>query len=170
MTNSLPKISCLIVTSDRPKLLRRSVHSFIKQIYPNKELVVVDNGVNSIRSILNEFNISDLTYEYIEPSTDIILGNLRNISFEKASGDILTCWDDDDWFYPERLGKQYKALEIDYGTCCLKGNLFHVDYAEYSENPYRGSLPHGSPSTIMHYHDSEIRYPSLPCEEDTLYI
>lgn len=170
MTDSLPLLSSLIVTSDRPRLLKRSVHSFVEQTYPNKELVVVDNGTKPIRSVLDEFHIDKMRYTHIEPSKDILLGDLRNISLEEASGDILACWDDDDWFHPKRLEKQFQLLKQGYRACCLHGNLFHVATDEFLYKPYRGSLPDGSPSTIMHYKNNNIRYPSLPREEDTVYL
>lgn len=164
------KVSCLIVTANRRKLLKRSLYSYKNQTYPNTELVIVDNGEETVRDLLSDFEPSRFQYVRIEPSADNILGDLRNISLEHATGDFLTCWDDDDWFHPERIETQMAVLKEGYDACCLTGNLFHIDTETFMEHPYRGSLPEGSPSTILHRRNDEIRYPSLPREEDTVYL
>lgn len=165
-----PKVSCLIVTANRRELLKRSLYSYKNQTYPNTELVVVDNGHETVKDLLSDFEKDRVQYVRIEPSPDNILGDLRNISIEHATGDYLTCWDDDDWFHPNRIKVQLSVLNEGYDACCLRGNLFHIDTDKYMEHPYRGSLPDGSPSTILHKRNDQIRYPSLRREEDTVYL
>lgn len=164
------KVSCLIVTADRKQLLKRSLHSYKNQTHPNKELVVVDNGHDQIEELLVDFPSSEVKYIRIEPSPDNILGDLRNVSLDEATGDYLICWDDDDWFHPERIEIELQTLKQGFDACCLTGNLFHIDSEKFLEHPYRGSLPNGSPSTIMHRKNDHIRYPSLQREEDTVYL
>lgn len=164
------KVSCLIVTADRKKLLRRSLLSFKKQTHPNKEVVVIDNGHETVDDLLTDFPADQVNYVRIDPSPDNILGDLRNISLENATGDFMICWDDDDWFHPERIEVELNALKEGYDACCLTGNIFHIDNEEFMEHPYIGLLPEGSPSSIMHRRDDDIRYPSLPREEDTVYL
>lgn len=164
------KVSCLIVTADRKELLKRSLHSYKNQTHQNKEVVVVDNGHERVDDLLKDFNSDEVRYIRVEPSPDNILGDLRNISLEKATGDFLTCWDDDDWFHPERIEIELKTLKQGYDACCLTGNLFHIDTEKFMDHPYRGALPNGSPSSIMHRRSSEIKYPSLRREEDTVYL
>lgn len=164
------KVSCLIVTADRKELLRRSLHSYKNQTHPNKEVVVVDNGHVRVDDLLADFDSEEVKYIRIEPSPENILGELRNISLEHATGDYLTCWDDDDWFHPERIEVELQTLKQGYDACCLTGNLFHIDTDEFMNHPYRGALPNGSPSSIMHRRNSKIRYPSLRREEDTVYL
>lgn len=165
-----PLVSCLVVTADRKTLLQRSLHSYKNQTYKNTELVVVDNGIEPIEKLLNDFNSERVQYVRVEPSEDLVLGDLRNISLSKANGDYLICWDDDDWFHPKRIEIELQTLQKGYDACCLTGNLFHIDTEEFMEHPYRGSLPKGSPSSIMHRKSNEIRYPSLSREEDTVYL
>lgn len=164
------KVSCLIVTADRKNLLKRSLHSYRRQTHSNKELVIVDSGMEPVDSLLTDFDSSELKYIRLEPSPEYVLGDLRNISLEHATGDYLTCWDDDDWFHPKRIEVELQVLKQGYDACCLTGNLFHIDTAEFMKHPYRGSLPNGSPSSIMHRKNDEIRYPSLKREEDTVYL
>src|SRR6056297_1886410 len=119
------KVSCMVVTADRKELLRRSLHSYKNQTHPNKEVVVVDNGHVRVDDLLADFDSEEVKYIRIEPSPENILGELRNISLEHATGDYLTCWDDDDWFHPERIEVELQTLKQGYDACCLTGNLFH---------------------------------------------
>lgn len=169
-TPASDKVSCLIVTADRKPLLRRSLRSFRRQTHRNRELVVVDNGREPVEDLLADLPGDRVRYVRMDPSEDHILGDLRNISLEHATGDYLMCWDDDDWFHPDRISIQLAALDEGYDACCLMGNLFHIDDAELMDHPYRGYLPNGSPSSIIHRRDPDIRYPSLPREEDTVYL
>ncbi|MDZ7773416.1 MAG: glycosyltransferase family 2 protein [Balneolaceae bacterium] len=165
-----PKVSCLIVTADRRALLRRSIRSWSRQTYSNRELVVVDNGKDTVEDLLEDLPGDQVQYERIDPDGDLVLGDLRNISLDQATGDFLMCWDDDDWFHPDRISVQLESLGEEYDACCLLGNLFHINTPQLTDHPYRGYLPDGSPSSIIHRRDPEIRYPSLPRQEDTVYL
>lgn len=169
-TSGTSKVSCLIVTADRRHLLKRSIDSFRNQTHSNREVVVVDNGHDTVEDLLADIPDHQVQYVRVDPDTDLVLGDLRNISLEHATGDFMICWDDDDWFHPKRIEVQLGALEEGYDACCLEGNLFHIDTDTFVEHPYRGALPDGSPSSIIHRRNPDIRYPSLPREEDTVYL
>ncbi|MDX1617534.1 MAG: glycosyltransferase family A protein, partial [Balneolaceae bacterium] len=161
--NSTPKVSCLIVTADRRELLKRSLYCYQNQTYSNTELVVVDNGHDTIEDLVVEYvNGEEVTYVRVEPSPDNILGEMRNISLEHASGEYLTCWDDDDWFHPDRITVQMDTLrDGGYEACCLTTSLMHLDNEKFMHHPYKGTLKAGVPPSILHRRDDEIRYPSL---------
>lgn len=168
--NKDDKVSCLIVTADRNKLLKRSLYSYKRQTHTNKEAVIIDSGRHPVEDLLTELDLKEVKYIRVEPSPKNILGDLRNLSIEHATGDYLTCWDDDDWFHPKRIEVELNTLKRGYDACCLTGNIFHINTEEFKEHPYRGSLPNGSPSSIMHRRNNEIRYPSLNRDEDTVYL
>ena len=46
------------------------------------------------------------------------LGQLRNLGIEAADGRYFCQWDDDDWYHPQRLSKQYNYL-VAAGNNCL---------------------------------------------------
>jgi glycosyltransferase involved in cell wall biosynthesis len=164
------KVSCLVVTANRKDLLRRSLLSLKNQTHKNIELVVIDNGEETVDELMEMFPEEQVNYTYIQPSPDNILGDLRNISLEKATGNYMICWDDDDWFHPKRIETQLNVLNSGFDACCLEGNIFHIDTPDLINHPYIGRLPDGSPSSIMHRRDDEIRYPSLRRGEDTVYL
>lgn len=166
-----PKVSCLMVTADRRALVKRSLHCYKKQSHPNTELVVVDNGHDQIDDLLEDFDESTVNYIRLKPSPDNVLGEMRNRSLEAATGEYVTCWDDDDWFHPDRIKIQLNRLQQDsYDACCLTTSLMHLDSKEMMHHPYKGTLPGGVPPSILHRNDPGIRYPQLNRHEDTEFL
>ncbi len=164
------KVSCLIVTANRKQLLRRSLFSLKNQTHKNIEVVVVDNGEEKVEDLMDLFPKEQVNYTFIPPSPDNILGDLRNISLDNATGDYMICWDDDDWFHPKRIEVQLQSLRSGFDACCLEGNIFHIDSPDLIDHPYIGHLPDGSPSSIIHKRNDQIRYPSMQRGEDTVYL
>jgi len=169
-SDSGDKVSCLIVTANRKELLCRSLYSLKNQTHKNLEVVVVDNGEEKVEELMEMFQDDQVNYTYIHPSPDNILGDLRNISLDRATGDYMICWDDDDWFHPKRIEIQLETLKNGFDACCLEGNIFHIDSPDLIDHPYIGRLPDGSPSSIMHRRNDHIRYPSMRRGEDTVYL
>ena len=102
----VPLVSCLMPTRDRPDLAVRAVGYFLAQDYPNKELVIVEDGI----PILAELLPVDSRVRLV--SSDVIrsVGTMRNQSCELARGEILVQFDDDDWHGPTRVSEQVKSI------------------------------------------------------------
>ena len=159
-----------MVTADRPQLMKRAIHCFNSQTYPHKELIVVDDGKMDLSPALKKQVSGEFQYIKLDSTKNFTLGELRNISLDKAEGDFLVQWDDDDWYHPQRLDLQAAKLEEGYDACCLPSALMHLDTYEYMKHPYIGALPDGIPGSIMHVYHSSIRYPSERRGEDTVYL
>src|SRR5207237_1788300 len=97
MSQTQPKISCLMVTLDRLELVKRSVRLYCEQTYANKELLITpDGGLDYRRQIqqhVASLNRSDI--RVVEVHEKSSWGRLQNISMKSASGDFLCVWDDD---------------------------------------------------------------------------
>jgi len=167
---ALPKVSCLMVTADRRRLCRRAVRCYNRQTYPNRELVVVDDGKQDLSPVLQSVPDDELAYVQLASDKDYVLGRLRNVSLEAATGQFRAQWDDDDWYHPRRLETQVQCLQEGYDACCLHGTLMHIDSPKYVDRPYIGYLQDGVPGTIMHRPAPEIRYPEMQREEDSAYL
>jgi glycosyltransferase involved in cell wall biosynthesis len=102
----LSRISCIMPTRDRGEFVAQAVRYFLRQDYPDKELVVVDDGEEPVRSLLP----TDAAITYIRLESRTPLGAKRNIACEAARGTHIAHWDDDDWCAPERLSHQMVAL------------------------------------------------------------
>jgi glycosyltransferase involved in cell wall biosynthesis len=160
-----------MVTANRRRLAARSILCFQRQTYPDRELVIVDDGQEDLTPILEELPPEMVRYVRLEKNEANVLGRLRNLSLETATGDIMAQWDDDDWYHPERLERQFAAIaRSGADACCLSGALMHLDTPEFFDHPYVGYLTDGVPGSIMHRRDADIRYPETRRAEDTEYL
>lgn len=159
-----------MVTADRRRLCRRAIGCYNRQTYPNRELVVVDDGRQDLSPVLEKVPDDELTYIQLASDKDYVLGRLRNVALEAATGQLRAQWDDDDWYHPRRIETQAQYLEVGYDACCLHGTLMHVDAPEYADHPYIGYLENGVPGTIMHRSAPGIQYPEVRREEDSAYL
>lgn len=167
---SLPRISCLMVTADRRPLVRRSLLCYRKQTYPNRELVIVDDGRDDLSDLLTDLPDRDVTYLRLERRPENSLGRLRNISLEHARGDLLTAWDDDDWYHPRRLEIQAEALRGGHRSCVLSSVLMHLDTPDFRLHPFRGPFREGAPGSLLFPRDHAVRYPETARGEDTAFL
>lgn len=123
---SLPKISCLMVTANgRWEHFVRSCQCYFDQIYPNRELVVVNEGpedyqekISQYLSVRNDVRLVFLKGKYT-------LGALRNIAINLSFGDVFVQWDDDDFNAPQRLMVQYKHLCHSKAKACFLSDQLH---------------------------------------------
>lgn len=114
----VPKISCLMVTKDRLPLVKTAVGCFQNQTYPNKELVVVCDAPDGVKEYVESLKDSRIVLFQLPPKSKT-LGELRNFSIDKATGELITQWDDDDWYHPSRLSIQYNRLKDRKVDACL---------------------------------------------------
>lgn len=113
-----PLVSCICVTADRPKYLETAIDCFLAQDYPNKELIVVDDGKEEIAPVLHRRHLS---YTLIRSETKLTIGEKRNQACAVSRGEVIAHFDDDDWSAPERLSDQIARM-----------NEFHKDVTGYS--------------------------------------
>ncbi len=168
--NGIPRVSCLMVTANRKRLAERAVACFQNQTYPNRELVVIDDGQEDYSPLFRDIDPADVTYVRIPRTSSLVLGTLRNIALQYAEGDYIVQWDDDDWYHPERIAAQAVFLDQGYDACCLSASLMHLDNPDFFSLPYIGYLPDGIPGSIMHRRSKNIRYPEYRRAEDTVYL
>jgi glycosyltransferase involved in cell wall biosynthesis len=168
---SLPKISCLLVAaSGRLDYFKRSVRCYFDQTYPNRELVVVNEGPQDYQDQISECLSGRDDIRFVFLNGKYTLGRLRNISIGLCYGDIFVQWDDDDFNSPERLAVQYHYLKCHpkARVCYLTDQLhyyfptkrlFWNDWSAF----HSGDRKEYSliPGTVMAYRDGfDVRYPS----------
>ena len=105
MTMNHPLVSCIMPTANRQKFIPLAIDYFLQQDYPNTELIIIDDGTASVASLIPEN--SKIKYFYTEPIGTI--GIKRNYACEKANGEIIMHWDDDDWYASDWITRQVDA-------------------------------------------------------------
>jgi len=116
-------ITCIMPTSDRRHLAARAIGYFQAQDYPNKELLILDDGEQSIADLVRDDDqIRCLRLDQKSP-----LGAKRNLACQEARGDIIVHWDDDDWMAPWRLSYQVRALTDSNAAVCGLDKLYFYE-------------------------------------------
>jgi glycosyltransferase involved in cell wall biosynthesis len=99
-------VSCIMPTANREKYIPLAIDNFLKQDYPHTELIIIDDGLKSIRSSVP----SRQNIKYFYRETPGTVGAKRNAACQEASGEIIMHWDDDDWYARDWISRQIKYL------------------------------------------------------------
>ena len=156
-----------MVTARRARLAERAVRCFLAQTYHPRELVIIDDGDEDYAPMLGRMPAAaPIHYHRVRHNPDRKLGALRNVSLDRANGDYVTQWDDDEWCHPERIERQVAALEGGFDASVLRYTLMHLDDPIFVDHPYRTGLRNGTPGTILHRR-TDVRYPNRSMREDS---
>lgn len=170
MSGGRPKVSCLMVTADRRRFVRRALLCYRRQTYPRRELVIVDDGNEPLDDLLAGFPPDEVRYHRLAKGPGNVLGRLRNISLELARGDLCANWDDDDWYHPDRLDLQVAAIEDGARSCSLAAALVHIDAAPYSRDAFVSPFRRGVPGSLIYPRSGAARHPEVRRGEDDAFL
>lgn len=97
--DSQPLVSIIIPTYNREHLLANAIESAINQTYPNKQIIVVDDGsVDNTRALVTRY--SQVEYIFQQNSGQ---GKARNTGLRHANGHYIASLDSDDTWHPDFL-------------------------------------------------------------------
>ncbi|HEY9078016.1 MAG TPA: glycosyltransferase [Anaerolineaceae bacterium] len=114
-----PLVSCMMITKDRPRLAERAIQCFLNQTYPNRELLILDDGDDDrLEQFVKAQNHPMLRFFRL-PREGKTLGELRNLAMNLTSGEFVTQWDDDDLSDPQRIEIQMAAILVQQVDACL---------------------------------------------------
>jgi hypothetical protein len=128
-------ISCVLPTYNRRGFLPHAIHYFLRQDYPNKELIVVDDGLDSVEDLVPKHP----SIQYLRLPRKMTLGAKLNLCCEQARGPVIAQWDDDDWYAADRLSRQWDALRAKNAQVCGISDLLYYELA--SGRGYRYVYP-----------------------------
>jgi len=120
-----PLISCIMPTAGRRRFVPQAIGYFLRQDYPNKELVIVDDGADNLADLLPD----DPRVRYVRLDRALPLGAKRNEAVRLSRGDLIAHWDDDDWIAPWRLSYQVEHLLRSGADICGLDRLLFYDPA-----------------------------------------
>src|SRR5437867_6299657 len=88
-----PTVSIIIITRNRPFLLRHAIQHVLAQPYPHKELIVVDSSSNNeSEQVITEY--PEALYVRLHGQRNN-RSQVRNEGFAISSGEIIAIIDDD---------------------------------------------------------------------------
>ena len=117
-----PLVSCLMPTHNRRNFVPRAIAYFQNQDYPERELIILDDGSDAVEDLIPP----DGRIHYTRLEKKLTLGAKRNLACEQAHANLLLHWDDDDWYAPRRIRYQVEALQAAGAEVCgLRQMLFY---------------------------------------------
>ncbi len=146
MDNSI-LVSCVMPTRGRAHLAPLAVECFLSQTYPNKELLILDDGDEpSFPAGWQppagvKYSISDGTIRYNIPQK-------LNALCESAHGEIICRFDDDDWSSRDRIESQLQRLLESGRSVTGFHSMIFIDELG-SMRKYRGELNYCLGSSMM---------------------
>lgn len=109
------KCSCLMLTYINYERFENALRCFLRQTYPNKELIIVTNGADSytemVTNIVTENNAEKLVKIYDIRNNYGTLADMRNLALWFCNGEFVCIWDDDDEYGDTRIEKQVECLK-----------------------------------------------------------
>jgi glycosyltransferase involved in cell wall biosynthesis len=129
----LPLVSCVMPTFNRRYFIPHAIKYFHRQEYPNKELIIIDDGSDCIQDLVPKVD----NIKYIRLDHQISLGAKLNIACKHASGSIIVNWDDDDWYANYRIKYQVEELKERNADICGINNLLYYDLLKKEAFQYR---------------------------------
>ncbi|MCC6862847.1 MAG: glycosyltransferase [Bryobacterales bacterium] len=114
-------VSCIMPTRNRRALAGQAIAYFLRQDYPSRELIIVDDGEDSVADLAP----AGLGVRHVRVDGRMTVGAKRNLACRLSSGDLIAHWDDDDWMPERRLSTQVAALAESGADVCGLRELLH---------------------------------------------
>lgn len=109
---AFPFVSVLTPTYNRRKFIPAAITCFKNQTYPQDrmEWIILDDGTDKVKDLFDAAGLPNVRYHAIPDGEKLKIGAKRNRVNELATGDICVCWDDDDYYPPDRVRKAVTTL------------------------------------------------------------
>src|SRR5262249_36253814 len=166
-----PLVSCIMPTCNRRRFIPQAIRRFLRQDYPNLELVVVDDGAESVADCIPEHP----RIRYFRLDQKLTVGAKRNFACRQARGEFIAHWDDDDWYADSRVCAQVKALLAGSADVCGSSRMYF--YAPATEQAweycYSASGPAWVGGTTLFYRKQAWErspFPDLQVGEDSHFV
>ena len=158
-------MTCICPTrANRRRYLPTAIQCFQGQTYPNKELLILQDGKGEdLGSICRDQpNVRFLRY----PSERAI-GTKRNLCCELAMGEIILHWDDDDWSFSNRIREQVDAILAGPPVAGYR-TLHFFDERTGKAHEYRGGVQYVVGTSLAYRRSwwQEHKFRDFACGED----
>ena len=119
-----PVVSVLISTFNRPGYLAEALTSVLRQSYTNLQVIVVNDGGEDVRDIIDSFNDSRLIY--INGKENRGKASCLNRAINRADCKYIAYIDDDDLYYPNHIETLVDVLENQTDCRVAYSDLYKV--------------------------------------------
>jgi glycosyltransferase involved in cell wall biosynthesis len=127
-----PKVSILMLTYHRPRMIARAISSLCNQSFADWELIIVQDGFNpDTDRLLQEWLARDSRIQYFPRGTTGSIAEASNFGLSRAQGEYVAILDDDDyWISADKLQRQVDFLDRNPDHVACGGGYILVDEQE----------------------------------------
>lgn len=134
-----PKISFIVPTHNRVKLLPRCIDSIMSQSYPNKEIIIIDDcSSDGTKEYVQEHYSQVDCIVYLRNETNLGPGGTRQKAYCASTGEFLVFVDDDDFYFELSFAKTAIRVFGEYenvGMVCANSLIYDVVNKQLSFYP-----------------------------------
>jgi glycosyltransferase involved in cell wall biosynthesis len=161
-----PLVSCLMPTMNRRAFIPRALAMFEAQDYPNRELIVLEDGDEDSSELCyasaDRFRAFGITHGF--PRVRYFrfggtLGAKLNQGARAAFGEILIRWDDDDWNAPNRISTQVAHMKLTGKPVVGMSSLIYYTEREQFGYEYTGDAWYASGSSHCYTREYALSHP-----------
>lgn len=109
----MPKVSIIICTHNREKLLPRALDSVLSQDFKDFELIIIDDASNDgTEALIKTYIKKDSRIKYFKNDHNLGIAKSRNKGCKIAEGEYIAMLDSDDWWLKnDKLSRQVAILD-----------------------------------------------------------
>lgn len=136
--SKFPFVSICTPTFNRRPFVPMMIKCFEHQTYPKDKIewIIIDDGTDKIEDLV----VHIPQVKYFKYDEKLTLGKKRNLSNEKASGEIIVYMDDDDYYPPERVSHAVETLRKNPKALCAGSSAMLIYFKHinkmYQFGPY----------------------------------
>jgi glycosyltransferase involved in cell wall biosynthesis len=132
--SSFPYVSVCTPTFNRRPFVSMMIQCFQHQDYPKDKLewIIIDDGTDKIEELVSHIP----QVKYFKYDEKLTLGKKRNISNEKATGEIIIYMDDDDYYPPNRISHAVNRLKTNPKALCAGSSAMYI-YFKHIDKMYQ---------------------------------
>ncbi len=124
-----PKVSIILATRNRARLVSKAIQSILDQFFQDWELIVIDDASeDNTAEVIREWQRKDKRIIYLRNEKQSGISKTSNKGFKKAKGEYIAIIDDDDyWALPDKLERQIKFLDTHLDYVGVGSGLIVID-------------------------------------------
>lgn len=166
-----PFVSVITPTYNRRRYFQGSLECFLQQTYPRDrmEWLILDDGTETLEDLVLAAKSTHptLNIRYIRVPEKLPLGAKRNRLNREARGEIIVCWDDDDYYPPDRVAHVVHKFRADPRIEVAGSSLMYIyfqdDKSIWENGPYgpfhttNGPMAYKKSYATSHSYDEDAR-------------
>lgn len=152
-----PLVSCLMPTKNRRKFIPRALKMWREQDYPNKELIVIEDGDDNVHDLILDARETNPRIRY--RSFTGTLGAKLNYGAGRAYGQILLNYDDDDFQAPKRISLQVQHMQMTGKPFVAFSSLIYYREGQDYGREYTGNAWYATGSTHCYTREWAMAHP-----------